>query len=164
MGPGGRARGSWLDPLHGGGIAFPGLRGDEPRPCDARVARRRQGCEAFIEQITHVIVSLSRSVTAEYDADDATAVALRRRRKVVARSPCVAGLDTVRAGIVLQQHVPAGQQRDQQALEHGVLAHDHALHLEQRLLERYVGSLAPEKMTQVGSVPRSPWRPGAPLE
>ena len=43
-----------------------------------------------------------------------------------------------RPGHALEQHVAAGQQRDQHALEHRFLADDHALDLEQRLLERIV--------------------------
>ena len=39
------------------------------------------------------------------------------------------------AGHALEQHVAAGQQRDQQALEHRVLADDHALDLVQRPLD-----------------------------
>ena len=40
------------------------------------------------------------------------------------------------AGHALEQHVAAGQQRDEQPLEHRVLADDDALDLVQRLLER----------------------------
>ena len=40
------------------------------------------------------------------------------------------------AGHALEQHVAAGEQRDEQALEHRVLADDDALDLVQRLLER----------------------------
>src|SRR5262249_21742615 len=36
----------------------------------------------------------------------------------------------------LQQHVPAGQQRDQQPLDQALLADDHLADLEQRLLEQ----------------------------
>ena len=39
------------------------------------------------------------------------------------------------AGHALEQHVAAGQQRDEQALEHRVLADDHPLELIQRVLE-----------------------------
>ena len=51
------------------------------------------------------------------------------------------GLDRERlgeAGHALEQHVAAGEQRDEQALEHPLLADDHALDLEQRGLERGV--------------------------
>ena len=40
------------------------------------------------------------------------------------------------AGHALEQHVAAGEQRDEQALEHRVLADDDALDLVQRVLER----------------------------
>ena len=40
-----------------------------------------------------------------------------------------------RPGDALEQHVAAGQEGDEQALEHRVLADDHALELIQRLLE-----------------------------
>ena len=43
-----------------------------------------------------------------------------------------------RPGHALEQHVAAGQERDEQALEHRLLADDHALDLEQRGLERGV--------------------------
>ena len=43
------------------------------------------------------------------------------------------------AGHALEQHVAAGQQRHEHALEHRLLADDHPLDLEQRGLERVVG-------------------------
>ncbi len=51
------------------------------------------------------------------------------------------GLDRERlgqAGDAFEQHVAAGEQRDEQPLEHPLLPHDHALDLEQRGLERGV--------------------------
>ena len=51
------------------------------------------------------------------------------------------GLDGQRLGQArdaLEQHVAAGQQRDEHALEHRLLADDHPLDLEQRRLERVV--------------------------
>ena len=46
------------------------------------------------------------------------------------------------AGHALEQHVAAGEQRDEQALEHRVLPDDHALDLVQRLLEHVARVLA----------------------
>ena len=42
----------------------------------------------------------------------------------------------------LEQHVAAGQQADEQPLEHRVLADDHALDLAERLLQRLASLLA----------------------
>ena len=55
------------------------------------------------------------------------------------------------AGDALEQHVAAGQQRDQQALEHRVLADDDALDLVERLLEARARVLE-----DVGRVSRAP--------
>ena len=46
------------------------------------------------------------------------------------------------AGNALEQHVAAGEQRDEHPLEHRVLADDDALHLVERLLERRPGVVA----------------------
>ena len=45
------------------------------------------------------------------------------------------------AGNALEQHVTLGEERDEQPLEHRVLADDHPLHLVERALERRAGLL-----------------------
>ena len=61
------------------------------------------------------------------------------------------GLDGERLGEArdaLEQHVAAGEQRDDHALEHRLLADDHALDLEQRGLQRVV------RLARAAALPR----------
>ena len=69
----------------------------------------------------------------ELDAAEAAAQHLRERAH---------GQRLGQAGHALQQHVAAGQEADEQALEHRVLADDDALDLVERLLERGARLLA----------------------
>jgi hypothetical protein len=69
----------------------------------------------------------------ELDAAEAAAQHLRERAH---------GQRLGQAGHALQEHVAAGQEADEQALEHRVLADDDALDLVERLLERGARLLA----------------------
>ena len=77
-------------------------------------------------------------------------------------STCAVRLDRQRlgeAGNALDQEVAAREQADEDALEHGVLPGDHALDLEQRLLEQLAlllyGGLAHGTLLARGYVPPS---------
>ena len=65
---------------------------------------------------------------------------MRRKRAAEHLGERLDGQRLGQAGHALEQHVAAGEQRDEQALEHRVLADDDALDLVQRLLERGGGS------------------------